>query len=165
MKDIVFRTVMLKGEKGATIESIEKISAEGGVMQMRINLSDGTSQVFPVNDVPDTELINDLIEAAVSGMASTVDDLATTIRATLLASEWSDSSPYTLTISESGVTIQDNYEIVGFDPSGTAEENYNIKEALGFITYGYTGAGTITFYAVENKPTVDIPIILRKVVG
>ena len=172
-KDILFKTIMLKGEAGGTITSIEKISAEGGVMQMRIYLSDGSEVDFPVNDVPDTEAINQLIDAAITtynndvvqGISDTVEDLTTIVRSTLLAGGWSISAPYSYTLTVSGVTAQDNYEVVGFDPTGTAADDKAIKEALGFITYGTTGAGTITFIAVEDKPLVDIPIVLRKVVG
>lgn len=158
MKDILFKTVMLKGEAGATITSIEKISAEGGVMQMRIHLSDNTSVDFPVNDVPDTELINQLIDAAIA-------PLETIIRNTLSVASWSDNSPYTYNITVSGVTDQDNFEIVGFDPTDSADTNNAIKEALGYITYGTTSTNTITLIAFSNKPAVDIPIVLRKVVG
>ena len=165
MSDIAFKTIMLKGEKGDSIESIEKISAEGGVMKMRVHVSNGTTYDFDVNDVPDTEAIEQMIAARVDPLESTVEDLTTIERDTLLASGWSSVAPYSYTISVSDVTIQDDYEIVGFDPTGSAADDSAIKEALGFITYGTTGAGTITFYAVDNKPSVDIPIVLRKVVG
>lgn len=154
MKDIFFKTVMLKGEAGGTITSIEKISAEGGVMQMRMTLSDGQVIDFPVNDVPDTDLIESVIKEALA-----------LIEDTLLANGWSSSAPYTYNLTVEGVTDQDDYEILGFTPTEDPDDNNSIKEALSYITYGVTSADTITFYAVENKPTIDIPIILRKVVS
>lgn len=165
MKDIVFKTIMLKGESGGTIESIEKISAEGGVMQMRMHLSDGSDIDFPVNDVPDTDLINNLIELGIADLEASVDGLTTIIKETLSASGWSGSAPYTYTLSVEGATVYDDYEILGFTPTNSPETNKLIKEALAFITYGVTSANTITFYAVEDKPTINIPIVLRKVVG
>ena len=59
--DIAFRTIMTKGKDGATITSIDKISAEGGVMKMRITLSDGETVDFDVNDTPDEEVIKQWI--------------------------------------------------------------------------------------------------------
>ena len=164
MKDVLFRTLMLKGQAGGTIKSIEKIDAEGGVMQMRMTLSDGETIDFPVNDVPDENLINNLIEIALAPVESTLEDLTDVIETTLSAGNWTSSAPYTYTLSAEGVTAADNYEIVGFTPTASADTNKYIKEALGFITYGETSANTITFYAVEDKPLYNIPIVLRKVV-
>lgn len=154
MKDIVFKTIMLKGERGGTITSIEKLEAEGGVMLMRMTLSDGTVIDFPVNDVPDTDLINNLISEALK-----------LVKATVSSSGWSSSAPYTYTLEVDGITAQDDYEIIGFEPTGTASTNKAIKDALAYITYGTTGTNTITLVAVDEKPTVDIPIVLRKVVS
>ena len=154
MKDIFFKTLMLKGESGGTITSIEKISAEGGVMQMRMTLSDGQVIDFPVNDIPDTDLINNLISEALK-----------LVKNTILASGWSSSAPYTYDLEVEGVTDQDDYEIIGFEPTGTAETDSAIKEALAYITYGTTSENTITLVAVDNKPTVNIPIVIRKVVS
>lgn len=158
MKNIVFRTILLKGEAGTSIDSIEKIETVGGVMQMRIHFSDGTSTDFPVNDVPDTNLINQLI-------AAQTNDLKTVIRETILTSGWSNNAPYSYTINALGVLSSDNFEVVGYDPTDSADTNNAIKEALGNITYGITSTDTITLIAYNNKPSVDIPIVLRKVVG
>ena len=61
MNNIAFRTLMTKGKDGATITSIDKISAEGGVMKMRITMSDGDTVDFDVNDTPDEEVIKQWI--------------------------------------------------------------------------------------------------------
>ena len=61
MNNIAFRTLMMKGKDGATITSIDKISAEGGVMKMRITMSDGDTVDFDVNDTPDEEVIKQWI--------------------------------------------------------------------------------------------------------
>lgn len=58
---IAFRTLLVKGKDGATISSIDKISAEGGVMKMRITMSDGDHIDFDVNDTPDEEVIKQWI--------------------------------------------------------------------------------------------------------
>lgn len=61
MNNIAFRTLMTKGKDGATITRIDKISAEGGVMKMRITMSDGETVDFDVNDTPDEEVIKQWI--------------------------------------------------------------------------------------------------------
>lgn len=154
MRDIFFKTLMLKGEAGGTITSIDKLEAEGGAWIMRVTLSDGSTVDFPVNDVPDTELINSIIEDALK-----------LVKETISASGWSSSAPYTYDLEVEGVTDQDDYEIIGFEPTGTAETDSAIKEALAYITYGTTSENTITLVAVDDKPTVDIPIVIRKVVS
>lgn len=165
MKNVVFKTLMLKGEAGGTITRIEKISASGGVMYMRIYLSDGSTVDFPVNDVPDTDLINNLIDLALTDIEATIADLTTIVRQVIASSSWSNEAPYTCSLSVSGVVSSDNYEIIGFTPTSNAATNKAIKEALSYITYGTTSANTITLVAADKKPSINIPIVLRKVVG
>ena len=50
MKDIVFKTIMLKGEKGGTIASIEKTSSALNVDTYTITLNDGTTTTFQVTN-------------------------------------------------------------------------------------------------------------------
>ena len=63
-KNLFFKTLMLKGEAGGTITSIEKIGAQGGVYVFRIHLSDGSHEDFEVDEVVDNEIVNQLIDAA-----------------------------------------------------------------------------------------------------
>lgn len=83
--------------------------------------------------------------------------------ATVLASGWSGTSN---AVTVQGITSTDNIEIVGFNPTGlTDSQAANVYEALSLITYGATSTNTITFYALNGSvPSVDIPIILRKLV-
>ncbi|MBQ1570230.1 MAG: hypothetical protein IIZ78_03815 [Clostridiales bacterium] len=83
--------------------------------------------------------------------------------ATVAANGWSGTSN---AVTVQGVTASDNVEIVGFNPTGmTSSAAAAAKDALGLITYGDTSANTITFYALSGTvPSVDIPIILRKLV-
>lgn len=163
MRDVYFKTLMLKGEAGGTITSIEKISAEGGVMQMRIHLSDGDSIDFPVNDVPDTDLINNLIETALQPIEDHIDEITTPLNVTLAAANWTGEAPYIQTVIVEGVQDGDTYEIIGFTPSLDDTNNAAVKESLGFITYGLTDTNSMLFVAVEDKPEVDIPLVLRRV--
>ena len=163
MRDVFFKTLMLKGEAGGTITSIEKISAEGGVMQMRIHLSDGDTIDFPVNDVPDTDLINNLIDIALQPIEEHIDAITTPISVLLEAANWTGEAPYIQTVIVEGVQDGDTYEIIGFTPTLDDTNNAAVKESLGFITYGLTDTNSMLFVAVEDKPEVDIPLVLRRV--
>ena len=83
--------------------------------------------------------------------------------ATVTANGWSNEAN---AVTIQGITATDNVEIVGFNPTGlTPSVAADVKDALGLITYGDTSADTITFYALSGTvPSVDIPIILRKLV-
>ena len=50
MKDVVFKTIMLKGEAGGTIAGIQKTGTSGLVDTYTITLSDGTTQTFEVTN-------------------------------------------------------------------------------------------------------------------
>lgn len=163
MNGVTFKTLMLKGEAGGTITSIEKISAEGGVMQMRIHLSDGDTIDFPVNDVPDTDLINNLIDTALQPIEDHIDEITTTLEVTLAAADWTGEAPYIQTVLVEGVQDGDEYEIVGFTPTLNDTQNAAVRESLGYITYGLTDNNQMLFVAVNDKPEVDIPIVLRRI--
>ena len=88
-----------------------------------------------------------------------------TILVTIPANGWVEytTNSYHNDITLSGASASDNYEIVGFTPSSTISDNAIIKEQLGYITYGVTNANTIRFIAIEQAPTVDLPVVLRRV--
>lgn len=50
ISDIIFKTLMLKGEAGGTISSIEKTSSVGDVDTYTITLNDGTTSTFEVTN-------------------------------------------------------------------------------------------------------------------
>lgn len=87
-----------------------------------------------------------------------------TIPVTIPASGWNADGTYWYNkVDVSGVTGSDNYEIIGFTPSSTVTDNATIKEQLGYITYGDTATDSIQFIAVEQVPTIDLPVVLRRV--
>ena len=87
-----------------------------------------------------------------------------TISVTIPADTWFHAYGYWYTkVDVSGVTASDNYEIIGFTPSVTETDNATIKIQLGYIIYGITTTDSIKFIAVEQAPTVDLPIVLRRV--
>ena len=166
--NISFRTIMLKGQAGETIESIEKISASGGVMYMRIHLSDGSHVDFEVNDVPDQNLIDNRIDVKTADIRETVTELSTIYTVTLRRADWvatADNARYVNTVTIQGLTKQDNLEIVGYVPTDNYLSNEALKKEVGYITYGVTGHNEAAFVCASDCPTLNLPLVLRKVVS
>lgn len=68
MRDIVFRTIMLKGAAGNDITGIEKTSTSGNVDTYTISLSDGTTETFTVTNGTSIESIE---KTSTSGLIDT----------------------------------------------------------------------------------------------
>lgn len=68
ISDIIFKTLMLKGEAGGTISSIEKTSSVGVVDTYTITLNDGTTTTFEVTNGSNIESIE---KTATSGLIDT----------------------------------------------------------------------------------------------
>lgn len=68
MKDIVFKTIMLKGEAGGTISKIELTSSVNNVDTYTIYLNDGTTQTFEVTNGSSIESIE---KTSTSGLVDT----------------------------------------------------------------------------------------------
>lgn len=81
--------------------------------------------------------------------------------ATITSAGWSGTSN---TVSVQGISAGDDVEIVGINPTGLSNAQINAaKNALYLITYGTTANGSITFYALNGLPSVDIPVTLRQI--
>ena len=86
-----------------------------------------------------------------------VDSAVSIKTAALTASGWSESAPYTQTISVAGVVAEKPPHVAPVY-SGNTDADIALKEACAAVTYATPGAGTITFVCLEDKPGVDIPI-------
>lgn len=81
--------------------------------------------------------------------------------ATITAAGWSGTSN---AVTVNGIVAGDDVEIVGINPNGlTDSQKIAAKNALYLITYGVTSTNTITFYALDGLPNVDIPVTIRKI--
>lgn len=81
----------------------------------------------------------------------------------LQAENWSSgSAPYTQTVSISGITAQLR-PILDICVSGTASEGIEQIKQWNYISKAETGTGTITFYCYNNKPTVDLTVMVKVV--
>ena len=74
---------------------------------------------------------------------------------TVLSTGWSSESPYTQTLTATGVTSTNNI-IVGLGSTATSEQ-YNAANAARFICSGQAN-NSITLKCYGVKPTVNIPI-------
>ena len=86
-----------------------------------------------------------------------VDGKRVVFTATIPASGWSGSAPYTNRVSIGGIIASDMPHITPVY-STTQATAISQREAWGFIAYGVAGSNAITFTALEDKPAVDIPI-------
>ena len=115
----------------------------------------------------DTLVIKDdafeVIDASARSSIEVINEKLDTFEITLSAESWSGSAPYTYAYTKSGVNSNDSFEIIGFTPTNKDSDNEAIRECLAYITYGTTSANTITFVACTDVPTIDLPIVLRKV--
>lgn len=83
--------------------------------------------------------------------------------ATLPKTGWSSSAPYTQTVNVDGILSTDN-PIVDIDMSGASTGNYeSLMESWNFIGRVTANNGSITAYCYEEKPTVDIKLVLKVV--
>lgn len=86
------------------------------------------------------------------------------LNATLPASGWTGTAPYTNTIGIFGMTAAYAPVIAcGKVSSPTAEKYKAIHKAYAMIDRAVTGNNQITFYCYSKKPTVDIPISIKGV--
>lgn len=91
-----------------------------------------------------------------------VQDYATTaaINKTLLASGWSGSGPYSQTITVSDLT-DDRRPMAYLDVPETASQAATILEEAAKISSCRRSGAQLTFRCLEEKPTVNIPIVVE----
>ncbi len=77
---------------------------------------------------------------------------------------WSASAPYSQTVSVTGILAADDPLIdVSLSGSSTAQVGKALTDAWTFVGRVDTGDGTVTAYCYEEKPEVDVPVILKVV--
>ena len=138
---------------------------------MIVNVTGGTSVSIENNltteiagkalDATQGKILNDNLQnlsSSLSGKATTA-----TYSATLSSSGWSASAPYTQTVAVSGILVSDN-PFADVDMSGaTGSNGASITEAWGYIGRITANNGSITAYCYEEKPTVNLKVLLKVV--
>ncbi len=91
-------------------------------------------------------------------------DVAKVRKATLTASGWTSSVPYTQSVSVSGIDSTMAPVISSGIPSQESSANYiEMKTSYAMIDKAVTGSGIITFYCYSSRPSVNIPILIKGV--
>lgn len=80
-----------------------------------------------------------------------------TVTATLSASGWSGTAPYSQSVTVAGLT---DAKRAHAHPvySGTLDTDLAIKEACACVSYAKRSGTTVTFYCLEDLPESDIPV-------
>ena len=158
MKDRVGTEVLANGARRYANYNSE------GVLQgyMYLLLADEPTEVGTA--LNKSTLLSDATATALglSGDPTVNDALAKLVHTTSItvqSSGWSSTAPYYNDVTVSGMTASMNIEYA-LDPSGTTEA---VAEAFGFISSAETMAGKIRFRCNSDKPTVNIPIVLKGV--
>lgn len=100
-------------------------------------------------------------DSAAVGIALNTKAETASYKTTLLASGWSGSAPYTQTVNVSGILATDEPFIDVYlegVSDGTA-----IIEAWAVVGRVSTANDSITAYCYEEKPEVDIPVLMKVV--
>lgn len=137
--------VLAEGTNGRGITSIDKTSSADNIDTYTITYSDTTTSSFDVTN-------------GITTVSTDKVDYTCTFKAT----DWSSSAPYTQTVSVAGITADINPRIDIIVSDGVS---LGIKEETAFacVTKGVTGDGTLTLYCYEEKPTVDMNIMIEVV--
>ncbi|MDY4508828.1 MAG: hypothetical protein SPD95_08925 [Candidatus Faecousia sp.] len=84
----------------------------------------------------------------------------TAATATLTAAGWVGSGPYTQTIAVQGLT--DGRRVMVTPKYGSnADDNIAMREACGCVSYAQRSGSNVTITCLEDKPAVDISIIVE----
>ena len=117
----------------------------GTVLNKATLLSDSTAAAIGLTGDP---TVNDALAKLVH-----------TTEITLANTGWTSSAPYKKSVNVSGMTAGMNIEYA-LSPSATTAAQY---ESFGYISTVETLDGAIRFTCMSDKPTVNIPIVLKGV--
>lgn len=135
-------------------EDVGALPSVGGLMTGNIVMN---SHQIKVLGAP-----TDSADAATKGYVDTALSNAKTIAktATLTATGWSASAPYTQSVTVSGLT--DTKRAMAYPVYGSNMDiNLALKEACGMVSFASRSGSVLTFTCLEDKPTVNIPITVE----
>ncbi|MBQ8507234.1 MAG: hypothetical protein IJ466_07395 [Clostridia bacterium] len=82
--------------------------------------------------------------------------------ATIPASGWSGTAPYSVSISVPGM-LESDIPLVDIVQTGSESTDAPVREAWALVTRIVAGNGSITAYAAEEIPAAAIPIQMKVV--
>lgn len=129
------------------------------IFNLQMTVASASSITMAVNPAG-TATVADL-QAASAALQTQIDALNYYATGTFTAAGWSNSAPYTQTISVSGMTAgaHPGWDINTSSTSAAVLEG--LQEAKNAITYIACGAGTVTAYCASDKPAVDLPVFFK----
>ena len=115
----------------------------------------------------DTKTINAQVMALINELRGKLTDVESgsfytiAVTATLIAAGWvGDSAPFTQTITVEALT--DGRRCVAYPAYGDdTAANLAMKEACGCVSYSKREGQNITFTCLEDKPAVDISVVVE----
>lgn len=114
----------------------------------------------------ETDELENLITQETNELRTSLNQKATTANysATFTTNGWSLSAPYQQTVAVNGILVTDT-PIVDVDMSSasTGDAGTALTEAWNCIGRVTANAGSVTAYCYEEKPTVNVPIVLKVV--
>lgn len=130
---------------------------QGGTMMGNLNMN--SFSLYGLNDpeYDDQAASKKYVDSQISSAKTYTDGKHLFATATLPASGWSSSAPYTQTVTVAGVVATDSPHVspVYSDTTATAIAQ---QEAWGMVSKAEAAAGSIKFTCFEDKPATSIPI-------
>lgn len=135
---------------------------------MVVDVTRNEGEVFQAGDAFSAENMNNLEERISEGFADYEQTAGRFETKTVVipASGWSNSVPYSNSVSVPGVTAEDNIDMT-FRPTEGATNGQNVYSYESYVSINYadTGDGVVTFYAMEEKPKNDITVAIKGIKG
>lgn len=165
------------GEGNAVITGAEIAQSEGSgttvaeALEARLKKSevyDGLDQEEAgyALDARQGKALTEALDEARTSLGQRIEGKASTARygATLKAGGWSAGAPYEQTVAVSGVLATDDpFVDVDMSGAGSASAGTELTEAWMLVGRVKANEGSVTAYCYEDRPAVDIPLILKVV--
>lgn len=143
----------------AVISATDTVLSALGKLQKQI--TDHKADVSNPHSVTKSQVgLGNVDNLSVSTYLTNLDKKEILNTVTLTAAGWSGTAPYTQTATVAGITAGRLPDKIIPQYSATPATAVTQKEAYGMISYYDTGAGTITFTCLEDKPVTDIPLLI-----
>lgn len=152
-------------ETTAPINEGEAVTVDGETYALKLlsgKCVSGTAAVTPEKPVIASGVAVVAVADTSKKVLTVQNDIPDEMYLTFPASGWAGAAaPYTQTITATGILASD-VPIIGANITATdAASALALKEAFAMIGRVETGAGTLTAYCYEEKPGIDVPVIVK----
>ena len=133
------------GTDGKGIVNIEKSNTVGNIDTYTVTFTDETTTTFNVTNG-----------------TTTVTSSAVNLTGTLTVGGWSETAPYTQTVSVAGLSAE-GYPILDLVVSSDTETRIKENEEWCYITDAETGESSLTVTCDRFKPTIPLNFVIKVV--